>query len=467
MKWFFVHIGIFLFVGSLLTSCNKDFYSSSSSDRLSFSSDTVRFDTLFTEKGSITQCVKIKNNCKGIVKINKIYLAKQNASEFYFNVNGTKGPVVENIDIDAGDSVFVFVQTKLGNQNVDTILFHEDFLKIDYNSICDSIVLCAWGQDVVNYKGTALNTTTFTAGKPYVIYDSLIVNEGETLTIEAGARIFFHYNANLVVRGTLKIQGTSESPVTISSDRLEQTYQLLPGQWGSIIFEPTSTDNEVSFTKIIKGTNGLVFKGKTNNDISCVIDNSQISNMSGNGIFAQNANITCYNSVLVNCEYSIVNIQGGSFNSVHNTIYNEGTPQGRKYYSSVSISNFETDSAITLTKAAHFYNTIIAGTMSNEITITATNGDNTMPCIFKNCLLRDTYTKADSTYYLDNTFYDRDKTLFSQPGAYTLDSLSQAINIGDMEHANLYPVDLLNHSRIADGKPDVGAMEYYYEEKKD
>ncbi|MBR4689263.1 MAG: hypothetical protein IKO90_02250 [Bacteroidales bacterium] len=467
MKHFFFNIALVFCLGCVFTSCQKDFYATSDGDRLSLSDDSVRFDTLFTQKGSITQCVKIINNCKGIIKINRIYLSKQKSSEFYFNVNGYQGPLVENIDIDAGDSVFVFVQTKLGTQNVDTILFHEDLLKIEYNSVCDSIILCAWGQDVINFKGEALNTTTFTAGKPYVIYDSLIVNKGETLTIEAGARLYFHYNANLFVRGTLKIQGTSDSPVNISSDRLEQTYQLLPGQWGSIVFEPSSSNNEISYTKIINGTNGLVFHGQSGNDIACEVANSQISNMSGYGIFAQNAAIECYNSILANCEYSIVNVQGGSFHSVHNTIYNEGTPQGRKYFSSVSISDYKTDSTTTLTKKAEFYNTIIAGSMSNEITITAENGDNSMPCLFQNCLLRDTYTKADSTYYIDNVFYDREKTLFTQPGVYTLDSLSQAINIGKLEFASSHPTDILTHSRTADDKPDAGAIEYYYEEKKD
>ena len=105
--------------------------------------------------------------------------------------------------------------------------------------------------------------------------------------------------------------------------------------------------------------------------------------------------------------------------------------------------------------------------MSNEITITAENGDNSMPCVFQNCLLRDTYTKADSTYYIDNVFYDREKTLFTQPGVYTLDSLSQAINIGKLEFASSHPTDLLTHSRTIDDKPDAGAIEYYYEEKKD
>ncbi|MBQ4216016.1 MAG: hypothetical protein II663_07070, partial [Bacteroidales bacterium] len=295
MKHFFFNIALIFCLGCVFTSCQKDFYATSDGDRLSLSDDSVRFDTLFTQKGSITQCVKIINNCKGIIKINRIYLAKQKSSEFYFNVNGFQGPLVENIDIDAGDSVFVFVQTKLGTQNVDTILFHEDLLKIEYNSVCDSIILCAWGQDVINFKGEALNTTTFTAGKPYVIYDSLIVNKGETLTIEAGARLYFHYNTNLFVRGTLKIQGTSDSPVNISSDRLEQTYQLLPGQWGSIVFEPSSSNNEISYTKIINGTNGLVFHGQSGNDIACEVANSQISNMSGYGIFAQNAAIECYN----------------------------------------------------------------------------------------------------------------------------------------------------------------------------
>ena len=319
---------------------------------------------------------------------------------------------------------------------------------------------------MVNYKGDCIESTTFTANKPYVIYDSLVVKEGETLTINAGAKIYLHYNANIIIYGTLKIQGTLESPVQFSSDRLEETYQLLPGQWGSIIFKPTSTNNNIDYAIIKNGVNGLLFTGNDTHEIICNISNSRISNMSGYGIYAQVARIDSYNCIFVNCEYSIINILGGWFNSIHNTISNEGTPSGRKYYPSVQISDFVADTITSALKQASFYNSIIVGTMTNEITISA-KSENPLPCSFQNCLLRDTYTKVDSAYYKDNSFYDKEKKLFVSNTSFVLDTLSQAENIGNINYANLHPNDLYNHSRTSDGKPDVGALEYYYEEKKD
>ena len=464
MKFRIALIGL---VVSLLlwASCEREQYASQPSNVLTFSADTISFDTIFTDKGSIAQWFQIKNEQDGIIKIDRIYLSEGKSSQFYINVNGVQGPEIKNIDIAAGDSIMVFVQTKLNEQKVDTALYHEDFLIVEYNSIQSKVVFTAWGQDVINYKGTALQTTTFTADKPYVIYDSLIVNVGETLTVESGAKIYMHYGANIIVRGTLKMKGTGEKPIFISSDRLEDTYQLLPSQWGSIIFEPTSTNNEVSFAIIKNGVNGLVFQGDPDNLIQCDINNTQISNMSGYGVYAQNAHIDSYNCVWVNTEYNVLRIQGGWFNSVHNTIYNEGTPQGRKYYPSVYIT--DDDTTASPIQQAYFYNTIIIGTMANEISMAAKNGDNSLPCLIKNCLLRDTYTKSDSAYYKENLFYDSEKKLFASNTTFRLDTLSQAMNIGNLEYANLHPVDLLNHSRTEDGKPDVGAMEYYYETKQE
>lgn len=460
------HILLLVAIVLGFSSCKKEFYSNSQDDVLTFSVDTLRFDTVFTEKGSVTQYFIIKNNQEGIVKINKISLENSSKSEFYINVNGVQGPVVENIEIAPDDSVFVFVQTKLHEQDVDTVLFHEEKILVDYNSRQDAVVITAWGQDVVNFKGAVIPSMTFTAKKPYVIYDSLVVAENEMLTIDAGAKIYFHYNANLIVRGSLKILGTNENPVMFSSDRLEETYQLLPGQWGSIIFESTSSGNEISYAKIVNGVNGLFFKGGKK-QIDCTLQNSQISNMSGYGLYAQNAHIESYNCVLVNCEYNVVHIQGGWFNSVHNTISNAGTPSGRKYYPSVFISDFENGGIVQYVEQAYFLNSIVVGTMANEIELSAQNGDNSLPCLFKNCLLRDSYTKSDSAYYKENIFYDKGKSLFVSPDSFMLDTLSQAIDVGNLDYANLHPTDLLNHSRVTDGKPDVGAMEYYYEAKKE
>lgn len=461
-----VKIFSFLLILCVLSSCKKDFYASSQSDVLIFSSDTISFDTLFTEKGSVTQWVKIKNPCDGIVKINKISLASGENSRFFINVNGIPGPVVEDIEIASGDSLFVFIQTKLQEQKVDTILYHEEFLRVDYNSRVDAVVITAWGQDVENVSGILSANTVFTAKKPYVVYDSLVVGEGATLVVEAGARIYMHYNANIIVHGSLKIQGSKDSIVTITSDRLEQTYQLLPGQWGSIIFTNSSHDNEVSYAMIKNGVNGLFFQGDESHQISCLVANSQISNMSGNGLYAVGSRVTSYNSVFANCEYYVVAVLGGWFQGIHNTIYNEGTARGRKYYPSLQVSDYKNDTCFIALENALLSNSIVVGSMTNEISMDAQNGDNSLPCMIQYCLLRDTYTNSDSSYYKNNTFYDKGKSLF-KTGTFYLDSLSQAMNIGNLEIATLHPLDILCNSRIADSTPDVGAIEYFYEEKKD
>ncbi len=457
-RWYII---ILISIACCATSCKKEFYANSPSDLLSFSNDTVSFDTIFTEKGSVTQYVMVKNNCEGTVKINKIYLASGAKSNFYINVNGTQGPSIENIDIASGDSVFVFIQTKLSSQNVDTALFHEEEILFDYNATQSKIVLSAWGQDVVNIKGASINSETFTAKKPYVIYDSLVVNEGETLTIEAGAKIYLHYNANIIVKGTLAIEGTCEHPVTITSDRLEEAYQLLPGQWGSIIFASTSDNNTISYAIIKNGINGLVLRGSESHEISCELANTRITNMSGNAIYATNAHINSYNCILANCEYYIINLQGGWFKGIHNTICNFGTPRGRKHYPVISIA----DTSANM-QQAWFYNSIITGTMENEIEFTTTRGANSLPCLFQYCLIRDRYTEAESAYYKDIAYFDKNKSLFTADDSFKLDTLSQAANIGNINYGALHPTDILSHSRIADKKPDMGAIEYFYEKEK-
>ena len=177
--------------------------------------------------------------------------------------------------------------------------------------------------------------------------------------------------------------------------------------------------------------------------------------MSGYGVYAQNAHIDSYNCVWVNTEYNVLRIQGGWFNSVHNTIYNEGTPQGRKYYPSVYIT--DDDTTASPIQQAYFYNTIIIGTMANEISMAAKNGDNSLSCLIKNCLLRDTYTKSDSAYYKENLFYDSEKKLFASNTTFRLDTLSAAKDRGNPAYLIDYPLDLDGVER--DSLPDLGAYE--------
>ncbi|MCP3669161.1 MAG: hypothetical protein GY814_01730, partial [Gammaproteobacteria bacterium] len=66
--------------------------------------------------------------------------------------------------------------------------------------------------------GSVGDATVLVSGKTYLIFHSLTVPAGETLTIPAGVRlVFWSSNHGLTVNGTLDIQGTVDSPVTFTS----------------------------------------------------------------------------------------------------------------------------------------------------------------------------------------------------------------------------------------------------------
>ena len=79
-----------------LSSCNKTvFYSAGN---LSFSADTLVFDTVFTTVGSTTLQLKIYNNDNKTLTINQIELMGGASSVYRINVDGVMGTNFANIE---------------------------------------------------------------------------------------------------------------------------------------------------------------------------------------------------------------------------------------------------------------------------------------------------------------------------------------------------------------------------------
>jgi len=102
-------------------SCKPETYYSEK-NTLAFSQDTVWFDTVFTRKSgstypiSVTKIISIKNPEKQPVKAN-FTLASGAQSQFRVSIDGESGTTFQDIEIDAKDSVFIFVQCKLEPNN--------------------------------------------------------------------------------------------------------------------------------------------------------------------------------------------------------------------------------------------------------------------------------------------------------------------------------------------------------------
>ena len=108
-----------------MVSCKKN--NLLSKKNLSFSVDTLVFDTVFTTIGSTTKQFKIYNNESKTVQIDEIELVGGESSPFRMNVDGLMGTKMTNIKLEGKDSLFVFVEVTLDINSQSLPLIIEDW----------------------------------------------------------------------------------------------------------------------------------------------------------------------------------------------------------------------------------------------------------------------------------------------------------------------------------------------------
>jgi hypothetical protein len=261
-------VGITLFslwVSLSIFGCKPDdSFLTSGGKPLEFSTDTLRFDTVFTKLGSATRLFKIYNRNSKALLISEIKIANSGQGFFNLNVDGRPGNLLKDIEVPAKDSIYVFAEVKI-NPNDDVanspFVIGEN-IEFTTNGNKQKVHLEAFGQNAVyipsKYAKGKINQYNCQGGdwiwddsRPYVIYGVLIIN-GCNIKIPAGARIHVHggvarqqnpgeevqyYNDGilfLVNGSTLSVEGTKEKPVIIEGDRLEPEFKDVTGQWAGI-----------------------------------------------------------------------------------------------------------------------------------------------------------------------------------------------------------------------------------------
>ncbi len=465
-----------------LYSCEDDGYMTSPDAQLIFSADTITFDTIFTTIGSTTQRFTVQNPYDESVLISRISLGGGEFSSFRLNINGNVGNEMGDIEVPAHDSIFIFVEVTIDPNGQNLPMVVQDSIEFTTNSNLQDIKLIAYGQDFVLVKGEKLETTTWTADKPYLIYDYAYVDSLSVLTIEPGAKIFFHKGAGLYVKGQIDANGTFQEPITFLADRLEDVYKNIPDQWNGIVLYSGSHDNVFNFCTIKNANIGLqVGNIENEGDASVRFTNSRIENMAYAGLFALKSKVYGYNDLFANCGfYTVALLIGGEYEFYHSTIANYwGNYSSRpRSTSSVVISNVliitgKDGSKVTYNgdlEKATFGNSIVYGNISQEIKL-GNNDENTFNYLFDHCIIQvsDTFNTSDKDHYINVLKGNQADPLFMDPYEeynYALDTLSPAKDFGKTEYGLQYPVDILNNDRTADDGPDLGAFERI-EEKND
>ena len=251
---------IMVLVATVFTSCIEDGFTTSSSDVLTFSKDTIAFDTVITLQGTATKQMAVYNHSNKQINISSIKVAGLSTKgHFHLNVDGIRGDEFQNVEIRGNDSIFVFVEAYLDEMEKDEPTLLEDRLEFVTNGVSQSVLLTAWGQDVVRIMGDTISSNTrFTADKPYLIYDTMFVAQNTTLTLDPGTTLLFHDKAAMRCAGRMLANGTAEAPVTFRGDRLDRvvgeiSFDIMSGQWGGIIFTPPTMGNVLNHV-IMKGS---------------------------------------------------------------------------------------------------------------------------------------------------------------------------------------------------------------------
>jgi hypothetical protein len=468
---------ILSFIFTVFFACNEDAYITDSSAKLSFSTDTVLFDTVFTKMGTVTKYFMVYNNNNKSVNISSIRLA-DDTWNYRLNINGKPANSVKDIEIRGKDSIYIFVEVTVNPTNQSSPFVIHDSIIFQTNGNFQDVDLVAWGQNAYILNNSVLETQTLKTDKPYLVFNGLFIDSSQVLTIKPGTTIYFHKKARMYIFGTLLSEGLIDKPVVFRGDRLDRMlsnvpYDKIPGQWEGIIFFPSSKNNKLVNTKIRNAVIGIQagiipYAGSPQIELQ----NCYINNHSYAGIFAINAEIKAYNSVIANCGgYAIACVSGGDYNFYQCTIANYYNHANRSE-PSVVLTNFVEYENIRYPgdlKNAVFGNCIIYGGNQNEIGFGIMDGYK-LNYKFENCLIKwedaiDGIDRNDKTKFLNN-LYSKEPA-FDSIGDYDynfrLDTLSPAKDAGSINIVNrllyLLEYDLDNKSRLKDKAPDIGAYE--------
>ncbi len=492
----------------LLLACRKDeLVTTDSGAKLFLTEDTVLFDTIFTTVGSVTKRFTVRNENDQAVEVN-VALQGGTPSPYRINVDGTSGVTVNNVEILGHDSIYVFVEATLNQNNANNPFIIEDHILFNTNGNEQSTLLLAWGQDAhffpnVDHPVQHINglpafsyiaggydanhvqiceTIHWTNDKPYVIYGYGVVDSCCTLIIDPGVKVYFHGGGGLWVYkyGRIDAEGTVDERITFQGDRLEALYDDLPNQWDRIWINEgeAGMDNVLKNCEIknaLIGVQAQTFpftSGQPTSSNKLVLDNVRIQNCSTAGLYSENYRITASNLLIADAgQYCVVLTGGGEYHFDHPTIGNYWSFDVRQDPAFLMTNSFVDAFGATQVRpieTSDFTNGIIAGNNGNEFKLDLDGSQNTT-FTFDHFLFRTDQATNDSGHFPDqNTIYRNLDPGFVDPSVHDL-HLTQNSNAKGKASTpspealfDLDGRDRPNFGDASDGsKADLGCYEFY------
>ena len=448
---------------TLLTavSCNRDDINfESPTQLLRFSQDTLFLDTVYNQVRSETYAVKIYNNEDKDVLIPKISLEKGASSLYRINVDGKAGTDFTDIPLRKKDSLYIFVEIAPIANAPEAIA--EDRIQFQTPAGNQQVTLFSVVQDAEFYIESKTNpniltsNTNWTSNKAKIIFGNLTLDEGKTLDIQKGTKIYFHKNSGLKIskNAKLNVNGDLGNEVIFRGDRNDTRYDTIPKNWQGIMMDANSTLT-MNYAKVFGGTVGLEM-----NQTTATIENSIFHTHQEFGILAINSTVTAKNLVMNNSgEANFGIFKGGTYNIIHSTLANYWTLNsalpGLGLYATNEFMNGTTTEQGALT--LNVRNSIIYSDNDNGVLFKPTAGQ-TFNYSFQSSLLK---LGSTSNYTIDaSSIKNQDpkfQNYFTHKMNLRLKEDSPAKGKGNTGVAATVPFDIVKVSRTAN--PSMGAYQ--------
>ena len=434
-------IGVFLLL-ILISACRKDErITTDPNAKLSFSSNAILFDTVFTSIGSTVRKIKISNKNNDALNISEIKLSGGNSSPFSININGQNLPSQTNLILNGQDSLNLFVKVTINPDSKSLSFLVKDSIVLITNGNRQVIQLEAYGQNAVFINNQSITTNTiWNKNLPYIINGSVTIKNGSTLNIQPGAKIYFHKDAIMNVEGSLYASGTVSEPIEFCSDRLETVYSDQPGQWKGIYLKSSGTG--VIKNAILKNASvGITSDSlSANTTPKLILTNSIVKNMQVAAYIGYHSELLAFNNLMHNCgNYLIYAIGGGNYNLKQNTFAGFNLNFPRKT-AALTFSDYLTTKAFNNLQL-NLTNNIIWGSLTNELDIQKKSTAIVQSNLFNNLI------KTTNTGYNNNGNMINIDPLFasSSQGNFALLNNSPALKKGLDLSADVYFNLYLNH----------------------
>ncbi|MGA9648633.1 hypothetical protein [Pedobacter sp.] len=434
-------IGVFLLL-ILISACRKDErITTDPNAKLSFSSNAILFDTVFTSIGSTVRKIKISNKNNDALNISEIKLSGGNSSPFSININGQNLPSQTNLILNGQDSLNLFVKVTINPDSKSLSFLVKDSIVLITNGNRQVIQLEAYGQNAVFINNQSITTNTiWNKNLPYIINGYVTIKNGSTLNIQPGAKIYFHKDAIMNVEGSLYASGTGSEPIEFCSDRLETVYSDQPGQWKGIYLKSSGTG--VIKNAIVKNASvGITSDSlSANNTPKLILTNSIVKNMQVAAYIGYHSELLAFNNLMHNCgNYLIYAIGGGNYNLKQNTFAGFNLNFPRKT-AALTFSDYLTTKAFNNLQL-NLINNIIWGSLTNELDIQKKSTATVQSNLFNNLI------KTTNTGYNNNGNMINIDPLFasSSQGNFALLNNSPALKKGLDLSADVYFNLYLNH----------------------